>query len=113
MNQWESVKVTLKNPCAQANYTFSPDNSPAENIEIEILSGYSYSTIELPFTNNVNEQILELYESDDYDWPICGYPTHYSLVDEQENDLDFECSKIEAEYIEDPFGQTGDDGEIL
>ena len=61
----------------------------------------------------MNEQILEFYESEDYDLPVCGYPTHYSLVDEDENELNFKCSKIEAEYIDDPFGQTGDDGEVL
>ena len=33
-NEWESLVVTVKNPCLQANYTFVAEDLPPENISI-------------------------------------------------------------------------------
>ena len=67
------------------------------------MSGKSYATTEMAFTNDISEEYFYLYEDMGYQWPLCGYPTHYSLVGENGDELDFECS-VEADMTLDVTG---------
>ena len=87
----------MQNPCQAANYSHVQDDPAPESISIQIGGSGPEVTSDGPFTNDVNEALFADMESEGYEWPICGYPTHHSLVDDNENELDFQCSRVEAE----------------
>lgn len=92
------MEVTVIDPCVEAVYEFYKPNPKPEDLWVEITKG-TFNTTEWAFTNDVNELYYEDFK-DIYSWPICGYPTHYKLVDENEGPLPFECSKVEGILID-------------
>ena len=65
-------------------------------MSIQINQG-NVTTTEWPFTNDVNEENFEAVESLGYSWPLCGYPTEYTLVNANEGDLLFDFTVTGSE----------------
>ena len=84
----------------RANYTFVESEKPPEDLLVQIMGGV-FSTMEWPFTNDVNDMFFESMEEEGiYEWPICGYPTEYKLVAEDGEDLPFDCCEVTGNMVQ-------------
>ena len=95
-NEWSSLNVTVRDPCLRAYYLTQEAEDKPEDLSVEILMGIK-TTTEWAFSNDVYDFLLEEFGEEEmtalgYEFPLCGYPTEYMVIDPDDETQIEECT---------------------